>query len=153
MNSRNPSGAVHPTIFLVCWFLAAFGLQRLRPLALPGASHLGPLKVGLFVLGAALFGWSALELRKHGTTMEHKVPTTALVTGGPYGLSRHPIYCALVLVLLALSIDAGSLWFVAMTALFWGAVQRLTVVREEAYLEREFGEEYVRYRDAVRRWL
>lgn len=153
MSNGNPSGAIHPTIFLVIWFVAGFGLQRLWPLELPWAPHLAPLKIGLFLLGAALFGWSVLELRKYGTTMAHKDPTTALVIGGPYSLSRHPIYCALILILLAVAIDSGSLWFMAVTVLFWGAVQWLTVVREEAYLEREFGEEYVRYRSSVRQWL
>jgi len=153
MSNTNPSGAVHPTVFLVTWFAAAFGLQRLWPLGLPGASYLGPLKVGLFLLGAVLFGWAALELRRHGTTMEHKLPTTSLVTGGPYSLTRHPIYCALTLILLAMGIEAESLWFIAMTGLFWGAVRWLTVGREEAYLEREFGEAYLRYKSRVRRWL
>lgn len=153
MSKRNPSGAVHPTIFLVTWFLAGFGLQRLWPLELPGALLLQPLKILLFILGAGLFAWSVVELRRQNTTMEHKVPTTALVTGGPYGLTRHPIYSALILILLALAVEAQSLWFVALTVLFWGAIQWLTVAREEAYLEREFGEEYLRYKDTVRQWL
>lgn len=153
MSARNPSGAIHPTIFLVTWFVVGFGLHQLWLLELPGASLLGPLKVGLLLLAVVLFAWSALELRRHGTTMDHKDPTTALVTGGPYALSRNPIYCALVLVLLGLAIDAESLWFMALTVVFWAAVHRLTVVREEAYLKREFGERYLRYKSSVRPWL
>lgn len=105
---RNPSGAVHPTIFLVAWFVLGFGLERLWPVALPGASLLEPLQVVLLVLAAALFGWAVLELRRHDTTMEHKKSTTALVTTGPYRLTRHPIYAALVMILVAMTIDAGS---------------------------------------------
>lgn len=153
MSRRNPSGAVHPTIFLVAWFVAGFGLQRLWPLELPSVEFLGPLRLGLLLVAAVLFGWSVLELRKRGTTIEHKNPTTALATGGPYGLTRHPIYYALILILAAVAIDAKSLWFILLTLAFWGAVHRFTVLREEAYLERQFGEEYVRYKRTVRQWL
>lgn len=153
MNDTNLSGAVHPTIFLVLWFAIGFGLERLQPLELPGASALAPVKFGLFLVGGILFGWSALELRRHDTTMEHGEPTTALVTRGPYSFSRHPIYLALVLILLALAIQSASLWFMVLTAVFWIAVQLLTVRKEEAYLANEFQEQYACYRRSVRQWI
>jgi protein-S-isoprenylcysteine O-methyltransferase Ste14 len=153
MNDTNLSGAVHPTIFLVLWFAIGFGLERLLPLELPGASALAPVRFGLFLVGGILFVWSALELRRNDTTMEHGRPTTALVTRGPYSFSRHPIYLALVLILLALAIQTASLWFVILTAVFWIAVQLLTVRKEEAYLANEFQEQYARYRRSVRQWI
>jgi protein-S-isoprenylcysteine O-methyltransferase Ste14 len=153
MNDNQLSGAVHPTIFLVLWFAIGFGLQSLQPWKLPGASALAPVKLGLFFVGAILFGWSALELRRHDTTMDHGKATTALVTGGPYSFSRHPIYLALVLILLALAIESASLWFVFATAGFWIVVQLLTVRREEAYLQNKFQEEYASYRRSVRQWI
>lgn len=152
-SDRNPSNAVHPTVFLVAWFVLGFGLERLWPVALPGASLLEPLSVVLLVPALALFGWSALELHRHGTTMEHKNPTTDLVTSGPYRFSRHPIYTALVLVLAGLTIETGSAWFLILTIAFWAALHWLTIAREEAYLAQEFGEEYVSYRSSVRPWL
>lgn len=153
MNDTNVSGAIHPTIFLVLWFAIGFGLQRLLPLELPGASALAVVKIGLFFVGVVLFGWSAFELRRHNTTMDHGQATTALVTEGPYSFSRHPIYLALVLILLALAIESASLWFLVLTAAFWIALQLLTVRKEEAYLTKEFEEQYVRYRTSVRQWI
>lgn len=153
MNDTNLSGAVHPTILLVLWFAIGFGLQRLQPLELPGASALAPVKFGLFLVGGVLFVWSALELRRNDTTMEHGQPTTALVTRGPYSFSRHPIYLALVLILLGMAIHTASLWFIVLTAVFWIAVQLLTVRKEEAYLANAFEEQYERYRHSVRQWI
>jgi protein-S-isoprenylcysteine O-methyltransferase Ste14 len=153
MNDTNLSRAVHPTILLVLWFAISFGLHRLQPLELPGASALAPAKFVLFFVGGILFGWSALELRRHNTTMEHGKPTTALVTRGPYSFSRNPIYLALVLILLALTIHSASLWFMVLTAVFWVAVQLLTVRKEEAYLANEFQEQYARYKSSVRQWI
>ncbi len=153
MNQSNLSGAVHPTVFLVLWFAIGFGLERFLPLELPGASALAPVKFGLFLVGGILFGWSALELRRHDTTLEHGEPTTALVTRGPYSFSRHPIYLALILILLALAIQSASPWFVILTAAFWIAIQRLTVRREEAYLAKEFPDEHAGYRRSVHQWI
>lgn len=153
MSQRNPSGAVHPTVLLVIWFAAGFALQRIWPLQLPGAALLEPLKFLLAPMGIILFGAAAFQLRRNGTTMEHRDSTTALVTEGPYRISRNPIYVALVLLLTAIAVDSGSVWFVVLTVAFSAAVHRLTVTREEAYLEREFGSEYVRYKGAVRPWL
>lgn len=82
MDDTNPSGAVHPTIFLVLWFAVGFGLERFLPLELPWASALAPVKFGLFFAGGILFAWSALELHRNDTTMEHGAATTALVTRG-----------------------------------------------------------------------
>jgi len=143
MSTRNPSGAVHPTAFLLLWFILGYGLTRLWPLGIPEVTSLGPLKVGLFATGVALFAWSAIELHRHRTTMEHKHATTTLVTSGPYRLSRNPIYVGLTLILLALSIEGNSVWLMFLTIGFWAAVQWLTVTREEAYLERE----------RVRQWI
>lgn len=153
MNDTNPSGAIHPTIFLVLWFVVGFGLERLLPLELPAASALAPVKYGLFLVGGALFVWSALALHRSDTTLEHGHPTTALVTRGPYSFSRHPIYLALILILLGLAIRAASVWFVLLTGAFWIAVQLLTVRREEAYLANEFPEQYARYVGSVRQWI
>lgn len=153
MNSTNLSGAFHPTILLVLWFAIGFGLERLVPLELPGASALAPVRFGFFLMGGILFVWSALELRRHNTTLEHGEPTTALVTRGPYSFSRHPIYLALVFILLGLAIQSESLWFLVLTAVFWIAVQLLTVRREEAYLANEFPEQFALYRRSVRQWI
>lgn len=153
MNNPKLSGAVHPTLFLVLWFAVGFGLARFVPVDLPEASGVAIVGVGFLALGGLLFAWSALELRRHGATLDHGKPTTALVTKGPFSFSRHPIYLALVLILFGLALRSGSLWFVLLTAVFWIAVQFLTVRREEAYLARAFPDEYARYRHSVRQWL
>lgn len=150
---RNPSGAVHPTVFLLAWAVLGLGLSSLIPLHLPAWPALRYLAGVVTLGGVLLFGWSALEFWKHGTTMEHKEPTTAVITRGPFRLSRHPVYVALVAVLLGIAIEYDNAWFLLLTAGFAVAMHRFTVLREEAYLEREFGDEYRSYRAAVRRWL
>ena len=150
---RNPSGAVHPTVFLLSWAVVGLGLQSLVPLGLPDAPAVAVLGTVAMSVAVVLFAWALLVFVRHGTTLEHRKPTTVLVTGGPFRWSRNPMYVALVLLLLGFAVEYDNGWWVIGALLFAVAVHRFTVLREEAYLEGLFGDEYRRYRQSVRRWL
>ncbi len=47
----------------------------------------------------------------------------------------------------------NSLWLWLLAAPTAGALQVGVIAREEAYLERKFGPEYLAYKARVRRWL
>ena len=47
----------------------------------------------------------------------------------------------------------NSWWIIASAPLLGYLLQRFAIRREEAYLERKFGEQYLAYRREVRRWL
>ena len=75
-----------------------------------------------------------------------------LVTSGPFRWSRNPIYVAFLVPLASLA------WFSVPAALAGIAVYLVTmtyyvVAREEAVLEREFGEEFAEYRARTPRWI
>ena len=72
---------------------------------------------------------------------------------GPYRLTRNPIYLGMVLGLIGLAIAFNSLWLLMTLALFALVIRYSVITREEAYLERKFGDVYRRYRARVRRWL
>jgi protein-S-isoprenylcysteine O-methyltransferase Ste14 len=82
----------------------------------------------------------------------HPLPTTTIVETGPYHFTRNPIYLGMMLGLTGLAIAFESPWLL-MTLVPFGLVIRYGVIaREEAYLERKFGDVYRRYRGRVRRW-
>jgi len=45
------------------------------------------------------------------------------------------------------------LWILATLVLFYLVIRYGVVAREEAYLERKFGDVYLGYKSRVRRWL
>jgi len=151
--SDNPSGAIHPTVFMVLWAVSSFGLQALWPLELPELALSEWLGRTVIVLGGLLMVWAQIVFRNHGTTTEHSKPTTALITGGPFRFSRNPIYLALILIFAGLSLAYGNAWGLIMTVLFLIVVVRFTIRPEEEYLARVFEADYSRYRSSVRRWL
>ena len=80
-------------------------------------------------------------------------PTRALVTTGIHGWSRNPIYVGMFLVYGGIGIAARSPWIVILTLPLAITIRYGVVAREEAYLERRFGDAYRDYKARVRRWL
>lgn len=79
--------------------------------------------------------------------------TTTIVTDGLFRFSRNPIYVSDMLLYIGLSLLLNTWWALALSpAVVW--IMNIGVIaREEAYLERKFGSDYLRYKQRVRRWL
>jgi protein-S-isoprenylcysteine O-methyltransferase Ste14 len=141
-------------------FLGALALGCLLSLAIPIGPGLGrpntlALMVGLtfVLLGVALAVFSVRSFHVAGTSVVPGEPSTALVVTGPYALTRNPIYVGFVLAYFGLSIMLTSMWVLLLLIPVLVILQRGVVEREEAYLERQFGETYRRYKARVPRWL
>ena len=80
-------------------------------------------------------------------------PTTAIVRSGPYRFSRNPIYLAYSLLLLGIALWVNSVWLLATLGVAVALMHFFVIRREEEYLERRFGLEYLRYKASVRRWV
>ncbi len=113
------------------------------------------LAVGAFLAGGAMvLMWFALrEFARVGTPVEPYHPTTALVTGGPYRVSRNPIYAGMGLLYAGVAIAANSLWALLLLVPVLAIIRYGVVAREERYLEEKFGERHRRYMASVRRWI
>ncbi len=102
----------------------------------------------LIFIGVGLSGWSVLEA---GETEIEK--PTKLLTNGPYSLSRNPMYVAWTLMYLGIGLAANSLWIVVMLPLVAAFTHFVDVRREERFLEKKFGDEYIQYKGRVRRYF
>ena len=67
--------------------------------------------------------------------------------------SRATRYLGMVLGLIGLAIAFNSLWPLMTLVPFALVIRYGVIAREEAYLERKFGDVYRHYRARVRRWL
>jgi protein-S-isoprenylcysteine O-methyltransferase Ste14 len=79
--------------------------------------------------------------------------TTTIVESGPYRSTRNPIYLGMFLGLIGLAIGFDDLWLLMVLVPFALVIHYGVAAREEAYLERRFGNVYRGYRSRVRRWL
>ena len=63
------------------------------------------------------------------------------------------MYLSLMLIYSGIAIYANSLWLVFLLPVLFVALERGVVLREEKYLEGKFGDEYLEYKNKVRRWI
>jgi protein-S-isoprenylcysteine O-methyltransferase Ste14 len=87
------------------------------------------------------------------THIEPWKPTSAIIQGGIYRFSRNPIYLEFCIATLGIGLMLNSWWVVASTILLKFSLGRMVIDREEAYLEKKFGDEYLAYKNKVRRWV
>ncbi len=144
---------LHPAaIFLLLVILAGLTDSRwpVPIAALPAIHWLG---VALLIAGGSAILLAYRALLRAGTHIDPSRPTTRVVSGGIYAYSRNPVYLGLCLVVAGWGLQKNSLIFFASAFLLGAALWRVVIQREEAYLEKKFGDEYLRYKNRVRRWL
>jgi protein-S-isoprenylcysteine O-methyltransferase Ste14 len=108
---------------------------------------------GLILLGAVILAASFRNFVRAGTPVPGNRPVRALVTSGMHGLSRNPIYLGMFLVYAGIGPAARSPWILVLVLPIAIVMRYGVVAREEAYLERRFGDAYRDYKARVRRWL
>ena len=143
-----------PLIFVV---LTGIGLLldrffHVRIASDPGSSLKTTGNILLIVYGLITVP-SVVQMIRHKTTFSTHSGTTKLLTTGFFGYSRNPLYVSLFSVMAAIAFYVNSYWFILMVPVLLISLDRLVVVREEKFLEEKFGEDYLRYKKNVRRWI
>ncbi|MBN8941911.1 MAG: isoprenylcysteine carboxylmethyltransferase family protein [Rhizobiales bacterium] len=152
----NPGLPVLPPVLPATALVAAIVLDWLPPHFLaPAVGFNLQVIAGVIITAAGLwFAVSAARLfGKAGTNVVPTQPTLTIVTDGPYRFTRNPMYLGMVLGLLGISLIFSLEWGVILTPVLWLALDRLIVVREEAYLKRKFGATYEALLSRTRRWV
>lgn len=141
-----------PFVYLAALAIA-FGLEALLPSASLPAALAWPL--GVLLLGAGLLLAAAFlaAFRRARTPVDLRKPTAAIVTTGPYRVSRNPGYLSLTLIYAGIAVLTSALWAFLPLLPALAFIDRGVIRREERYLERRFGDEYRRYRAGTRRWI
>lgn len=156
MSQFTPTAGVliRPPLAWAMAILAGFALDWFAPLPfLPEDWANGLVGAVVFAAALALAIWAIDTMTRAGTNVPTNRPTTAMVESGPYRFTRNPIYMGMFGGLIGLGIAFDNPWLLAMLAPFALVIRYGVVAREEAYLERLFGEAYRGYRQRVRRWL
>ena len=128
--------------------IASAVLHFARPWRLPGSRRLYS-GAGWILLGAGV-AISASAVRA-ASDVDLEQPST-LISGGPYAISRNPMYVGWTLLYGGGAFITRNAWMSVSFPVVAGLIHR-DVLGEEHALERAFGEEYVRYRKLVRRYL
>ena len=154
------AGAVaRPPFLFLTALLLGFAFDHLLRLPFPvtriGLVHwVSALGAGsLVIVGFAVFVAGIRGFSSAATPVQGTRPTQALVTTGIHGWSRNPIYLGMFLVYLGIGLAVRSPWILILTLPLAVTMRYGVITREEAYLERRFGDAYRGYKAHVRRWV
>jgi protein-S-isoprenylcysteine O-methyltransferase Ste14 len=143
-----------PILFLIAVLLGVAADHLLPlPFEIPRAGVHWIIAACLMLVGLALAAVGIRNFSRAATPVPTNQPTRALVTTGIHGWTRNPIYLGLFLIYVAIAVAARSPWILILTLPLAIAMRYGVVAREEAYLERRFGDAYRDYKARVRRWL
>jgi protein-S-isoprenylcysteine O-methyltransferase Ste14 len=148
-----PGVSIPPPLLFVLPILASIPLEWFMPTSF-AQGFIRWICGSLFcVFGFALTLAGFLTQRRAGTDPIPFNPTTRIVPHGVYRFSRNPMYVGFALCTLGAAILSDSEWMLLAVPVGLALTDLLVVVREERYLERKFGDEYLAYKRQVRRWI
>ena len=109
----------------------------------------------IFVMGLVFVLSAMRQFKQKNTIINPMTPrkTTTLVVDGIYKYSRNPMYLGLLLVLTSSGVYFGSWLSLLIVPLFWLLISALQIIPEEEAMLELFGENFVKYKRKVRRWI
>ncbi len=151
--SSGPGIRIPPPVIYVAALAIGFVLNYLWPMSpFSGSSR--------YVIGSLLIAVNVLimppvlrRFRRAGTAFDVRKAASVLITDGPYRFSRNPSYVSLTLLYLGIGSLLNNGWILILVAPVFLVMDLWVVRKEERHLETKFGEDYLRYKAAVRRWL
>ena len=144
-------------LFALPWFLSLF-LYLFYPVGMQWAQLPLPvwlrwIGVGLTSLGVLLVAWTNYALDKNFSTTLRVRADHTLVTTGPYHWVRHPMYTAILILLIAVGLLSAN-WFIGLSALpFIVIIMIWRTRKEEAMLMEKFGDAYRAYQQRTGQFL
>lgn len=143
---------VPPVIYLI-GLLLGFSLHYFYPMKFLPAAISVWFGVVLILVSIPIALSAVLAFRRAGTSPDVRKATTAISTDGIYRWSRNPMYLSLAVLYLGIAGWVNSLWMLLLLVPVLIVVDRGVIKREERYLQKKFGDEYLRYKSQVRRWV
>lgn len=151
----HPGVYIPPPLIYVAFFFLSVALQKIMPLN-EHFLRTGAAKNGgwlLFVAGVLMVApalWKFIVSKNTVVTMK---PAHSLQTAGIYAFTRNPMYLGLLLLYSGTGFLKGNWWTFIVIPLLIMVVQLYVIKKEEDYLQRAFGNEYLQYKKKVRRWI
>ena len=103
--------------------------------------------------GVAVMFAGTSRFRQLGNNLEPWKHANQIVSSGIYRFTRNPMYLGMTLLHLGLALWFRSSWAIILLPVAIIVIRTQVIAREERYLEKKFGDEYLAYKARVRRWF
>ena len=148
-------GESWPGVALQCgaFLLAAWPRERTPVFGTPVDAVLAAASLALLVLAVWLFHASVRALGPGWSLVARADARRRLVTGGPYARVRHPIYLAMLGMILGTGGLVGAPPTVAAALALYAGGTAIRVRCEESLLRRAYGPAWMRWAERVPAWI
>ncbi len=157
MKPENPLESIelHPASVVLISLMFMVFLRETWAIELPLKMGQTLNTIGLYcsALGVTTFVIAYVMMALHRTTINPDEPTRMVVTTGIYRLTRNPIYIGWFLAFVGRGISNQSIGQLLVALVMMVLLHFAVVLKEEQYLEYTFGDDYLKYKHKVRRWL
>lgn len=150
MTLRIPPPLVVLVAALLIWIISRYFPMPL--LVIPAISIIAGV---IAACGIVVVLLGVVAFRQSQTTLDplHPGDASSLVTRGVYQYTRNPMYLGFALVLLAWALYLSAWLGLLIVGMYVAYMNRFQIKPEEKALESRFGQEFLQYKKAVRRWL
>ena len=143
-----------PPIWALLFLILTSGANYLAGWPTVSWLHSPSIGIGLIALSLIAPVWALILFRRAGT----QINTTSdinntLVTGGPFQITRNPMYLNLVVLSLGVAVATGAVLIFLAPILAFATANWVHIPFEEAKMHRQFGPAFDAYTRKVRRWL
>jgi protein-S-isoprenylcysteine O-methyltransferase Ste14 len=149
----NPGIRIPPPLIYLAPLVLGLLLDRRFPVSFLPRSAARILGWTLLGGGMLLSNWFRKTMREADAPIRTDKPVPSLTTDGPFRYTRNPGYLSLAMIYAGVAVLRNALWAILLLPAVLLIIQREMIGREERYLERTFGEEYLQYKASVRRWV
>ena len=113
------------------------------------------LTILTLVSGIAVIVFAIKSFKDYKTTINPLKPETAssLVTNGVFKYTRNPMYLGLLLILIYLSLIFNVVGGCLISLGFIIYITKFQIIPEEVAMEKLFGNQFLEYKQQVRRWI
>lgn len=142
-----------PPVIYGLFFLAGLGIERwIFPIPII-EPVLVPLGWCLVAVGLATIVWAVVLFQRAGTPVEPGRRVEAIVTEGPYRVSRNPIYLGLMSAYVGGAVLLGAFWPIILAPILKLTMDLGVIRHEERYLAERFGNAYLAFYEITPRWF
>ena len=141
-----------PLVVLILVISTFFSSKKIDLIQIPLQSL---ISIFILSIGILILLNPVLKFKKSKTTINpikfNKV--NKLVTSGIYKYSRNPMYLGFLIIVISSSIFYLNTYSILTPLFFYLWINRFQIKREEVFLTKKFGEDYLSYKKKTRRWI
>lgn len=152
-NTDHPDVVALPPLIYLGALFSAIILHAFAPLDLRAGNAYAVLGLVMFILGVVPLVESFKRFLNHDTPPPPNLTPRCVVISGFYKYSRNPMYVGMSAMYFGLALLLNNAWALMLLPVILIVMHYGVVLREETYMEKKFGDEYLNYKKSVRRYL